>query len=235
MIRTALGFAIVLAVFIIGPPFLPATFGPYPLLRWGDVLDLATPFVVLPVAWLLYVGSCGQPLRLREGLAFVALGGLFAMGQGMHLAANAIGHLVPEGSGDLQVLTHDLDEVVSHFIWHGALIGLSALIVVRSLGNTDWTDAATSPRSLASMTLAMVIFGFTFFAMVVEGGTALIGLPGAALIAAVGRSLAGRSMFRRPAVALFSGGYLVALLLCLIWAAMNGWQLVEFSKAGLIQ
>ena len=228
--RYALTFAIVLAVFILGPPFLPGTFGPYPQLRWGDVLDLATPLVVLPAAWLLFRSARVERPTAAETFVFVALAAIWAEGQGMHLAANAIGHLVGEGTGDLQTLTHDLDENLSHLLWHGALIGLSALIVRRSLRG----DAAAAPGSRVALGLAAALFGFTFFAMVVEGGTAVIGLPGAALAAVNGLVVARKSLLRRPAAAFFTLGFLLALALCLVWAALNGWQLIEFSQAGLI-
>jgi len=232
-VRYALAFAVVLAIFILGPPFLPGTFGPYPQLRWGDVLDLATPIVVLPAAWLLFTDAGAERPSRIEALLFVALAAVWAEGQGMHLAANAIGHLVGDGTGDLQTLTHDLDEVLSHVIWHAALIGLSALIVWRALSHPP-TERHWSARSLIALTLAPLLFGFTFFAMVVEGATAIIGLPGAAVVAAVGVLSSGRRIVDRPAVALFAIGYLVALALCVAWAALNGWQLVEFSDAGLI-
>ena len=90
----------------------------------------------------------------------------------MHLAANAIGHLVGDGTGDLQMLTHDLDEVLSHVIWHAALIGLSALIVWRALQHPP-LQRRWSARSLAALALAPLLFGFTFFAMVVEGPEAV--------------------------------------------------------------
>lgn len=52
--RLTLIFAILFAVFIIAPAFLNGQFAPYPLLKSGDVLDLLTPLVLIPLYWLLF-------------------------------------------------------------------------------------------------------------------------------------------------------------------------------------
>ena len=55
-----------------------------------------------------------------------------------------------------------------------------------------------------------------------------------AVVAANGLAVALGSLFGRHATALFTAGYLIALALCLDWAALNGWPLIEFSEAGVI-
>ena len=231
----ALAFSGALAVFLLGPAFLPATFGPYPELRWGDVLDFVTPVAVLPAAWwLLRSAGRGSPGN-GATLLFIALAGLWASGQGMHLAANAIGHLVEPGAGDGGALTHEFDEVISHYLWHAALLGLTAMVAWRALSDPLESEThAPAPTSLALLLLAAALFGFTFFAIVVEGQTGPMALPGAAVIGAGVLLWAGRRLFQRPGAAYVAIGFVVALVLCLAWAGLHGWQLVEFSKAGLI-
>ena len=51
-------FAILFAVFFIAPPLLSQQFSPYPLMKMGDVFDILTPLVLLPLYWLC--GSCGS-------------------------------------------------------------------------------------------------------------------------------------------------------------------------------
>lgn len=138
------------------------------------------------------------------------------------MAANAIHHLIND-SGDLGQLVYDLDEVISHYIWHAALIGLTVVIGVRA---TRSAGGRATSGSLALTAAGALAFGFTFFAMVVEGETVPIGAPAAVLLG-VGGLLAFRTAIaRRPALAIFVAGYLVAAFLFALWAAMNGWELV---------
>jgi hypothetical protein len=233
-VRAALGFSLAMAVFLITPAFIDGPFPPYTLLKWGDILDVATAVVILPAAWLLLKYAGRDAPGAGVTLGFVALAGLWASAQGMHLAANAIGHVVPDGSKSLvAALSYDLDEVISHYLWHAALVGWTVLFAWRSLADRpDW-----NPMKLATaggLVVAAVVFGFTFFVIVVEGQTAPLGLPGAAAVMLIALAAAGRTITRRPIAAMLVGGYAVALVLCLIWAGMNDWQLIEFSKAGII-
>lgn len=231
---TALGFAAALAIFLITPAFIDGPFPPYTLLKWGDVFDLATPVVVLPTAWLLLRHSGRDAPSGTVVVAFVALAGLWASAQGMHLAANAIGHLIPDGSKSLvAALSYDLDEVLSHYLWHVALIGWTVIFAYRSL-TAAFPARAPTAGTIGGVLLAAVIFGFTFFVIVVEGQTAPLGLPGAAAVILLALAAAGRTITRRPVAGMLVVGYAVALVLCVVWAGMNDWQLIEFSKAGII-
>jgi hypothetical protein len=49
----SLVFAILFAVFFLGPPFLNMQFSLYPLMKIADVFDLLTPLVLIPLYWLL--------------------------------------------------------------------------------------------------------------------------------------------------------------------------------------
>ena len=79
-------------------------------MKWADVYGLLTPVILLPLYWLLFVNCCGKTPGQRENLIFMALAGLWAMGQGMHLVANSIGHLLEKG-GDVYTLTYFYSEV----------------------------------------------------------------------------------------------------------------------------
>src|SRR5574341_2595098 len=112
--RLTLVFAIAYAVLIISPAFLSQQFGPYPLMKTGDVTDLFTPLILIPLFWLLMVAGSDQPPARREALIFMALAGLWVLGQGMHLVANSIGHLLEDAAeSDAWTLTHFYDEVLS--------------------------------------------------------------------------------------------------------------------------
>src|SRR4051794_15386732 len=90
--RLILIFAIVFAILIINPAFLSQQFAPYPLLKWGDVTDILTPLILIPLYWLLF--RQGNPPSTLENILFLVFAAFWVEGQGMHLGANSIGHLL---------------------------------------------------------------------------------------------------------------------------------------------
>jgi hypothetical protein len=228
--RYVLVFAIAFAVLIMGPPFLGYTFPPYPLMRVADVFDLLTPLVLLPLFWLLFRFAAQDTATTRLNLIFMVFAAFFALGQGIHLAANSIGHLTAAIPGsDILGLTSFYDETLSHYLWHFGVIGLSAVIAFRQVQGSCDENAFTLTNTLGG-----AIYGFVFFAMVIEGVTAPMGLPFAAAFVIISLVYARKTLRRQPVVSFFLLGYLVALVLFGIWGI---WQhgLPEFSKVGLIK
>jgi hypothetical protein len=179
--RTMLTFSLAFAVFFIGPAILDFPFPPYHLMKAGDVFDLLTPLVLIPLYWGLYRGASEKPATDGMMLAFVVLASLWVLGQGMHLAANSIGHQL-DNFGDTPgyQLTVFYDERLSHYLWHLGLFGLTGLILIRS-----WGAAPSSGGSRWALGAAVLIYGLMFFIIVVEGQTPLIGVPFAMLAAVV--------------------------------------------------
>lgn len=226
----ALLFSILFAIFVLGPPFLGFNFGPYPLMKVADVMDLLTPLLVLPFYWLLFRVSAGRSATTEENVAFMVLVGFFALGQGTHLAANSIGHLTEGLTGtDVFKLTAFYDEKLSHYLWHFGVIGLSLLLMYRQRKNPFSQSGTMYPACIAAGTL----YGFTFFAMVIEGATWPMGLPLAVLAAVLGAAWIRRRGSQQPLVLTFFLAYSLALVLFAVWAI---WQhgLPEFSKVGFI-
>ena len=95
LIRLIFIFTILSAFFIVAPTFLSDRFALYPLIKDGDILDIFTPFVLIPLYWLLFQIHPNSPLRQKEILTFILLAIFWIQGQGMHLGANSIGHLIP--------------------------------------------------------------------------------------------------------------------------------------------
>jgi hypothetical protein len=89
-------FALLVTILIITPAFLSAQFGPYSLIKTGDVLDLLTALILLPLYWLLFQLKSGQLPKQGLMIAFMVFAGAWAAGQGLHLSANSIGHLLAE-------------------------------------------------------------------------------------------------------------------------------------------
>lgn len=228
--RLILIFSVAFAVLFVGPSMLSSQFAPYPLIKLGDVLDLLTPLVLIPLYWLLYqVGQDKKP-SLREGVAFMVLAALWVLGHGMHLAANSIGHLLGEmADSDAHVLTYFYDETLGHILWHSGVIGLSALLLIR-----QWQNPFTGERaSLGLVLLAGIIYGLTFFVIVVEGGTALLGIPFALIVIVVGLVWGRDKLREQPLLFFFLVSCVVALLFFAGWGLYWG-GLPEFSALGFI-
>src|SRR5512146_203172 len=182
--RLTLVFAILFLVFIIGITFLSGQFGPYPLMKGQDIADLFTPLVLIPIYWLLFEIDPGKPPKRGEIIVFLILAALWVEGQGMHLAANSVDNLLqgkgpPEvvaaikslgeaitGSG-VGILTYFYDEVLSHYVWHGAMLGLAALLIYRQWKN----PFSAGLTSLGYPIGAGILYGISHGLMVLEGET----------------------------------------------------------------
>ena len=67
-----LAFSVLFAIFITSLPFLSRSFGPYPLMKTQDAIDLFTPLVLIPVYWLLFRLESAKPPSAREIIALLA-------------------------------------------------------------------------------------------------------------------------------------------------------------------
>jgi hypothetical protein len=115
------------------------------------VIDLLTPVVMVPLYWLLYrvdqtgVSALAPPWSWAAFLVFAVL---WVQGHSIHLPTNAISLVLKsEGvGGDTEALTHLYDGVLSHYLWHAGMVGLSGLIMLR-----QWR------RSLAGQQSSLVL------------------------------------------------------------------------------
>jgi hypothetical protein len=224
-----LAFAFAFAFFILVPAFLGQPFPAYDLMHWADVLDLFTPLVLIPLYWLLFTDAGRIPPSRALALAFAFLGALWAEGQGMHLAANSIGNLLGAGSTGVHNLVHFYDEVLSHYLWHIAIVGLSVLLLAAPRG----AQAGPPPVRWAIIVPSAILYGFTYFAAVVEGGTVPFGLPAAVLVL-LGLLLTRRASLRSDNLtAFFFTAYLLALVLLGAWFARWG-GFPQFTETGIL-
>ena len=148
----------------------------------------------------------------------------------MHLSANSIGHLLEDMKGsDAYNLTLFYDEVLSHYLWHFGVVGLSALLLWR-----QWHNPFSEERAgVWLLILAGVIYGFTFFVIVIEAGTAPVGISFAVLVAVLGWILGRKRMRQQPLLTFFLVGYSIATVFFIGWAIYWG-GLPEFSQVGII-
>ena len=158
--------------------------------------------------------------------AFLIFAALWVQGQGMHLVANSIGHLIAVDSGsEIEQLTHFYDEILSHYIWHFGLIGLSALLIYR-----QWQNPFTKQRSRLKFEItAGVVHGFNYFIDVVESATTVLGVPFAVGVVLFGLIWGRRHLRQQPILAFFFVSYSIACLFFLGWGIYWG-GLPEFSE-----
>ena len=222
-------FALAFALLLLGPPLLGQPFPGYPLMDWADVLDIATPLVLMPLYWVLFTDAGRVYRTLALTLAFVVLAALWTEGQGMHLSANSIGNLFGGGTTQVHTLIHFYDEVLSHYLWHLGIISLSILLLAVSYSDPV---SASAPR-WGIIIPAAVMYGFTYFAAIVEGGTVPLGLPAAVLIVVWLLARKQNEIKTHNLVGFFFLANAIALLLFAVWFARWG-GFPEFSAVGLI-
>ena len=223
-----LAYAVALAVFLLIPPLLKNPVGPPAGLTGQEALDALTPLVAIPLAW--YVMDLGGGLGRLGMVVFLIAAAAWVEGQGIHLAANAIDDTFPTGTlTDAWVktpageLTHWLDEVGSHWLWHVAWSVISFLLLATAMSGHG--RSATGGGVVAAA--AGAIHGGTFFMVTTEGVTTMLGIPVSVVLLlwslvaiALGRS-------RSPIVTFFAVSSAVTLAAYLGWAAINGWTLPE--------
>jgi len=169
-------------------------------------------------------------LRGLALLTFLVIAAVWIEGQGIHLAANAIGDVYPAGAerdafyatpgGDLD---HWLDEVLSHWLWHIAWVALSFLMLALATGQPASGDRS---ESRAVSTLAGAISGVVFFFVTTEGETWPLGIVASLVLLAWATSERLRGS-RHPIVVFMVVSVAVTLLGYAIWAVRFGWPLAE--------
>jgi hypothetical protein len=228
--RLILLFSILFVIFIVGPALLDYPFPPYPLMMISGAFDLLTPLVLIPIYWLLFeIRPDKQPCR-RENLIFLVFASLWVLGQGMHLAANSISHLIdPNTNSDLYQLAYFYDEQLSHYLWHAGMIALAVLLLSR-----QWRNPFTGDRSVKTLPIvAGIIYGFTFFLAANEGGTVIISYPFTLLVVIFGFIWGRKNFDAQPILFFFFIASLVSALFLTGWGLYwGGWP--EFSEVGLL-
>lgn len=224
-------FTVSFAFLIIVPTFLNNEFIFYPLIKNGDVLDLFTPLILIPLYWLLFkIRPKSQPTP-RETLVFLIFAAMWVQGQGMHLAANSIGHLTKDlaDTNNIKTLTHFYDEVLSHYWWLCGGLGLSTLLIYRQWQH-PFTDRSSGLRWEIG---AGIVHGFNYFIDVVESATTLVGVPFAVIIVVFVMLWGRKKLRQQPVLTFFFTVYFVACLFFLGWGLYHG-GLPEFSAMGII-
>ena len=223
-------FAFAFAFFILAPAFLNQPFAPNPYLKIADVLDLFTPLVVIPLYYLLLYFRCSRKPGLASTVIFLVFSSLWVLGQGMHLAANTIGHWLTTTAGDqVYDVTYFYDEVLSHFLWHLGAVALSAQLIFSS-----WKHPFEDQYyRLLTEIIAGFLYGLTIFIIGIEGGTVAILLPFSVLAGITGFILGWNNYKHMPLLTFFTVGYTLAALIFIGWGLYwSGFP--QFSHLGWI-
>jgi uncharacterized membrane protein len=214
-------FAILSLTFFLLLVFLRVPFTAYPLMNWQDALDILTPLVLIPVYWLMYRGVTNDGRSLASEIVFMIMASFWAMGQGMHLAANSIdnliGYLARDGVIDVSgtslfTLTYFYDEYLSHYLWHIGVVGLAVLLIYES-----WRRPASEKTNWWLVVPAGILYGFTAFCFFDEGNTLILGLPFVTIITLLVLVWGRKKLSQQPVLAFFFVACLVAFLLFAVW------------------
>ncbi|HJW20858.1 MAG TPA: hypothetical protein VJ506_00355 [Candidatus Limnocylindrales bacterium] len=222
-----LGFAAAITAFLLLPPILRSQVGDVRGFTGQEAVDLFTPLVTMPLLVLAF--ELTGRLGTRARLVLVVLIAVWVSGQAIHLATNALGDLFDSGSPrdafyatDVGKLDHWFDEVLSHWLWHVAWVGLLALLLwvgIRGRG----TEVRPMPGAVGLGAAAGVLHGFTWFVVTDEGGTYLLAIPAAAAFLVIGW-LTRRLDPDRVIATFLVVGALVSIVLYVIWIALHGWE-----------
>lgn len=228
--RRILSFALIFFGFVIFPGFLTMHPGFYPMVEVADIVDLLSPLFVITAYWFLFRLDDNSPPARQETLAFVIITVFFMEGHGMHLTANAIGHVVKDlAPTPPYALTYFFDEFLGHYLWNFGVMGFSTLLIVR-----NWRQPTPKTKTAPAVeTIAGIFYGFTFFASLIEGNTGPISLPYALLVVAYAFGKTRGKFERYPVIRFFTVAHGLALLMTALWFLK--WKgLPEFSEVGIL-
>jgi pimeloyl-ACP methyl ester carboxylesterase len=207
----------------------------------GDVIEAVGVFVVL--ALFAWASRIALPARGRAISLTAIAAATFALGHGMHLAANSIHDALQRGGiGDPAGLVEFWDEHASHYLIDSARILFAAALTSGAVraGEAGAGGAAVPGRGgQAAVIAGGLAYGWILFASAVEGQTVPLVLPFTILYAAwslrARRSLStGLGGPRRLIVLFFAAAAWMALLFFAVWGI---WQrgFPEFTRAGLLK
>ncbi len=237
-------FSFSFTFFHIVPTFIPGVLKKP--LTWGDTIDFLTPFVVIPLVFLIYVrarkallsqDSLGSSPRILRILAQVllSLGFLFYVdGHGLHLASNSIARLLQDmKNSELFRANYLFDEIISHLMLDGGVFLISMGLI---LFTPKLIFKSLSWKNLVFISLGAAFYGFTFTANCIEGQTVIIYFPAAVIAFLLSLLLYLRDRkqsLRNPVLLFFLGGYFLSILLLSYWGISNS-GFPQFSELGWI-
>lgn len=201
----------------------------------GDWIDALGAFAVIALYAWIASGLCARERRSPPAILHAAAAA-YAMGRGIHLAANSIHDMIDHtGGADPWGLVYFWDEHVGHYLVDAARISFAVTLAAfdrPAVGGARAWGRGGGER--AAVLLGALAYGFTYFACAVEGQTVPLALPFSLAFAAWGIGTATRGRGLGPARSFFTWAALTSLLFFAIWGI---WQhgFPEFTHVGLIR
>ena len=207
-------FGLLYCTLHVGVTFVDTPFG------WGlsigDWISLLTPLAVMGSAFLVFDSTDRSSVadRTLARRLLLASAGLYSMGLGINLSANAIARFLDESlPTQPAALTYFLDEHLGHIVWHLGMVGVSAALLLAARGLPE--------RRLGVATvMGALAYAFAWFTDAVEGQTVPLLLTTRVIFTAIllvqhaaARSLIGRFLLL---------GHGCALILFGIWFVWQG-------------
>ncbi|MFQ6084375.1 MAG: hypothetical protein ACE5WD_13595 [Candidatus Aminicenantia bacterium] len=234
-------FGIAFAFFHIMPAFL--NYNIKNNIRAAELFDFFTPFFIIFVVFMVYSNikrardsQYIENLKDKTGKIILFLMSIaYIDGHGIHLSANSLSYLLKEMEGtDIYKLNYLYDEVISHAIWDGGVIGISLGLIILSL-RLSFKSYSKGMRALTL--LGSACYGFTYTVNGIEGQTVYLTLPAAIIIGVFIFAILLKTKIKlnqNPVLLFFFCGYLIAIILFIYWGiAHSGFP--EFSELGWIE
>ena len=224
---------------------MPALLIPYlkTPITWGDALDFLTPFVVIPLVYLLFYHARrmlrssndlgrGESLWAKIILGFGFL--LYVDGHGLHLSSNSIARILQNMRGsELFKATYLFDEIISHFMWDAGvfLISIGLMLIALRL-----SFESLSMSNLVFIFIGAAFYGFNFTVNGIEGQTVIFTFPAAfmgCLLSFILYWKGRRKGLYNPIYIFFALAYFLSAFLFAYWGLTRS-GFPQFSELGWI-
>ena len=209
-------FAVLFFIFVIALVFFNQPFVLYPLMSLQDAFDVLTPLILIPIYFLLFRIESKIPFSHSGFVLFLVFATFWVLGHGMHLSANSINNLLGQKgaqTGDIYRLTYFFDEYLSHYLWHIGVVGLSALLIYRQWKNPFRKEKVV----ILPIVVGGMIYGFSYFIIIMEGNTAPLGIPFSVLVVLFIGIWARKKIGQQPLIEFSLVSYSLAMILFLVW------------------
>jgi hypothetical protein len=197
----------------------------------GDLIQLLGTFPLLALyAWIALDLHARHPAGARNASVFFIAGVAYALGFGVHVAANSIHDMLDHtGLGDPWGLAYFWDEHLGHYMVDASRVAFAVLL-------TAWESkakgAAWDGTGRVALVLGGLAYGFIYFATGVEGQTVPLALP-FSLAYAVWSLARRRPGGTGPVRVFYTIAALTSILLFLVWGVWHR-GFPEFSRTGLL-
>ena len=195
----------------------------------GDLIQILGTFPLLALYGSIALDLHARHASPRLAVLLFSAGVAFALGFGVHVAANSIHDMLDHTKlGDPWGLAYFWDEHLGHYLVDASraafAVGLTAL---ESKSPAVAEEVAPWPLPLGALA-----YGFIYFATGVEGQTVPLAL-GVSIGFAIGTLARGGLRASRPVRTFYAVAAITSIVLFLIWGVWHR-GFPEFSRTGLL-